>query len=64
VNLEAMRAALADVEDHLEQALEQLGREHEEYLTPQQAASAARCAGCYVELARASLERFAEAARG
>lgn len=58
-----MRAALADVEDNLEQAIEQLGVEHEANITPALAASQARLAATYVELARVALERFGEAAR-
>lgn len=64
MNHEAMRAAAAEIEDSLEQALEMLGQEHEGFLTPEAAAGAARLATGYVVLARIALERFEEAARG
>ena len=59
-----MRAAAADVEDYLGQALEMLGTEHEEGLTPARADRAAGIAGSYVELAKVAVERFEDAARG
>jgi hypothetical protein len=64
MNIPAMRAALDDVADNLEQALEQLGPKHEATITPELSASQARLAATYVELARIALERFGDAARG
>lgn len=63
-DLAALRAAAAELDEHLGAALDILAEPDKLALTPRQAASADRLVDGYVRLAGFALERFEEAARG
>jgi len=63
-NLALMLVARAEVDEYLDKALVTIAPAPESELTPQQAESTGNLVQSYVNLARASLERFAMAAKG